>query len=70
MKLVENWRSAWRWLSLQFIALAVIWEGIPLEAKAVIPVEWQGWITLTLLVGAGLGRLVDQGTAAKPEAQE
>ena len=63
MKLVPNWTKAWKWMSMQFIALAAIWETIPLEAKAVLEPSTQSWITLGLLVAAGLGRMMDQGTA-------
>ena len=63
MRLVSNWKSAWRWLSLQFIAFAALWESIPLEAKAVLDPATQSWITLGLLLAAGLGRMVDQGGA-------
>ncbi len=63
MKLVPNAKKAWRWLSMQFIGLAALWETIPLEAKAVLDPSTQSWITLGLLVAAGLGRMIDQGTA-------
>lgn len=67
MKLVSNWRKAWRWASVQFMALAaaaqVAWETLPPEALAVIPVDWRGYITLGLVVAAMIGRVVDQGTA-------
>ena len=63
MKLVSNWKSAWKWISVQFIALAALWESIPIEAKAVLEPSTQSWITLGLLVAAGLGRMIDQGTA-------
>ena len=63
MKLVENWRSAWKWLSVQFIAAQVVWQTLPAEATAVIPAEWHGTITLALAVGALVGRMIDQGTA-------
>ena len=66
MKLVSNWKSAWRWMSVQFIALAALWESIPIEAKAVLDPSTQSWITLALLVAAGFGRMIDQGTAAPP----
>ena len=66
MKLVSNWKSAWRWMSVQFIALAALWESIPIEAKAVLDPSTQSSITLALLVAAGLGRMIDQGTAAPP----
>ena len=63
MKLVSNWRAAPKWLSMQMIALAAIWESLPPETLAVIPDPWRGYITLGLLIGAGIGRLIDQGTA-------
>jgi hypothetical protein len=63
-KLVANWKSAWSWLSMQFIGLAVLWESIPEEAKdAVFSDDSQGRVTFWLIVAAGLGRLKDQGTA-------
>jgi hypothetical protein len=46
---------------MQAIALAALWETIPLEAKAVLAPDTQSWITLGLLVAAGLGRMIDQG---------
>ena len=60
MKLVENAKDAWRWLSMQFIGLALVWESLPAEAVAVIPEPYRHYITLALLVGAGLGRMVKQ----------
>lgn len=63
MRLVSNWKSAWKWMSVQFIAFAAIWESIPLEAKAVLDPATQSWITLGLLVAAGVGRMIDQGAA-------
>ena len=64
MKLVPNWTKAWRWMSMQFIAFAALWETIPLEAKAVLDTTTQSWITLGLLVAAGVGRMIDQGTSS------
>lgn len=63
MKLVSNWKQAWKWISVQMIAFAALWETIPLEAKAVLDPSTQSWITLGLLVAAGVGRMIDQGTA-------
>lgn len=63
MRLIPNWTKAWKFLSMQAIALAAIWETIPLEAKAVLAPDTQSWITLGLLVAAGVGRMIDQGTA-------
>ena len=63
MRLIPNWTKAWKFLSMQAIALAAIWDTIPLEAKAVLAPDTQSWITLGLLVAAGVGRMIDQGGA-------
>jgi hypothetical protein len=67
VKLVPNARRAWKWFSMQMMALAataqVAWESLPADALAVIPMDWRGYITLGLVVAAMLGRLIDQGTA-------
>ena len=63
LALVPNWQKAWKWFSVQAIALAAIWEGLPLDARAVIPEPYGAWVTLALLLAAGIGRMVDQGTA-------
>ena len=64
MKLIPNWREAWRFLSIQMIALAAIWESIPEDVKAsVVAPDWQNRVTFALIVAAGLGRLKDQGSA-------
>jgi len=65
LKLVENWKAAPKWLSMQFLALSAVWVTIPPDAKAVIPVDWHGKITLALFIGVALGRLIYQGTETK-----
>ena len=69
MALVSNWRKAWRWLSMQLLALAAVaqvaWETLPPDAVAIIPPDWRGYITLGLVVAAMMGRVVDQGPAVK-----
>jgi len=61
MRLIKNWKQAPKMLSVQLIALAAIWESIPEEARMIIPEQYRGWITFTLIVGAGVGRLINQG---------
>ncbi len=39
--IIPNWRSAWRMLSMQVAALAVIFGGLPLEHQTVI-LAWVG----------------------------
>lgn len=61
MKLVDDWKDAWRWHSTQLMTLAVsfplIWEQLPADAKALIPVTWEPWIPTVLIIAAMLGRL-------------
>jgi hypothetical protein len=74
MKLVPNAAAAPRWLSMQILtvvaALQVAWETLPPDALALIPPDWRGYITLGLVVLAMIGRLIDQGTAAQPPAED
>lgn len=64
MKLIPNWRRAWRMVSVQCQATAIAvlggWQSLEPELKAHIP----AWAVLTLAVGllvAGIvGRLVQQ----------
>jgi len=69
VQLVPNVRKAWRWLSMQLLALAAIaevaWATMPPDALAVIPPDWRGYISLGLVVAAMLGRVIDQGPAVK-----
>ena len=67
MKLVPNARRAWRWFSMQMMALVaavqVAWETLPPDALAVIPADARGYITLGLVLLAMVGRMIDQGSA-------
>ena len=74
MKLVPNAKQAWRWFSVQLLALTgalqIAWETLPADALSVIPPDWRGYITIGLILAAIVGRLIDQGTADAPEAKE
>jgi hypothetical protein len=64
MKLVANWKSAWKWFSVQFVAAA---GAVQLSVLA-FPETVRGWLpdwlthllAIVLLLAAVLGRLVDQ----------
>jgi hypothetical protein len=64
MRLVDDARRAWRWLSVQCMALALAlqgaWEILPEELKSGVPPRAVTFITLSLLVLGILGRLVKQ----------
>jgi len=64
MRLVDNVKTAWRWLSMQFMAAAVAiqtaWLSLPDELKASIPPKAVSAITIGLLILGMLGRLKKQ----------
>lgn len=64
MKLIDNWRRAWRMWSVQAAALMVAWGTLPVDMQAAIvaavgvPPERVPAILGALVI---LGRLVQQG---------
>ena len=64
MKLIDNWRKAYRMLSIQAMAFATAiqgaWVFIPDDMKASIPPTVVQWVTMGLLAFGIVGRLVDQ----------
>lgn len=67
MKLIPDWRNAWKWFSVQalaiLIALPVLWMGLPADVKAMVPEAWKPWIMVAIAVAGFAGRLVDQNKA-------
>jgi len=64
MRLVEDAKRAWRWLSVQAMALAIVilgsWIAMPDDLRSAIP-TWAGAIVaITILVLGIVGRLVKQ----------
>ena len=64
MKLIPEWRRAWRMLSVNFGALALVWLALPAEAQATV-LRMLPWMTEERVAGllillAMLGRLVAQ----------
>ena len=55
--MIENWKEAWKWFSVQVLALLtiapVIWSELPEDVKAMIPPEWRPWI-IAFVALAGL----------------
>lgn len=64
MNLIPDWRSAWKWFSVQALAIIalipIVWTALPPEAHAWVPVEWRPWIVFTLAIAGIVGRLVPQ----------
>lgn len=68
-KFVDNWKSAWRWWSIRFSALAVAaetaWATVPPDVLAeFLEPATERKITAALILAAILGRLIDQGTGS------
>ncbi|MBM3606735.1 MAG: hypothetical protein FJX25_19145 [Alphaproteobacteria bacterium] len=74
MKLIPQWRSALRMYSIRLLiliaALPALWDQIPMEIKAIIPLPWQPWIITFLAVATMLARLTDQRTPEERIADE
>ena len=64
MKLVENWRDSWRWLSMNCMLISAsiqgAWLALPDDLKSSIPPFLVSGAALGILVLGMLGRLVDQ----------
>jgi hypothetical protein len=60
MQLVENWKEAWKWFSVQAVTAAFVWEMLPAETQALVPDAIEPHVMAFFLVVAAIGRVVDQ----------
>jgi hypothetical protein len=64
MRLITEWRQAWRMLSMQAMGLAAAvqgaWLGLPGDLRAMVPPHLVYYLTLALMVLGIVGRLVHQ----------
>lgn len=64
MKLVPNWREAWKWLSMHALAILtvapVVWASLPHDLKGEMPEDFAPWVLAAVAIGGILGRLKDQ----------
>ena len=69
MKLVENWKEGYRWISNQCMALSVAilssWEMIPAEWKSALPMDDVRPYVISLLMLGIVGRFLDQSKKAE-----
>ncbi len=73
MKLVSDWKQAWKWISVNCMVIATAvqgaWMYIPDDMKAEVPHNIVHILTMLLLVLGLAGRLIKQGgTDAAPPA--
>lgn len=68
MHLVPDWRSAWRWFSVQALAviaaLPLAWASLPPEVTEWVPPAWRMPIIVALAICGIIGRVIDQ---SKPQ---
>lgn len=73
MKLIDEWKKAYRMLSVQAMGLALAvqgaWPTMPEDLKARLPSHLVYWVSALLLVAGIVGRLVRQD-ALKPKVDE
>ena len=64
MKLIPEWKRAWRMFSVQAqgAALAILgtWQVFPEDLKASVPPHLVAWLAMGLLVFGIAGRLIEQ----------
>lgn len=63
-KLVPDWRSAWRWASVQAAALSVAWGSLPADVQASVLAAIgvpAARVPAILGVIVIVGRMIDQG---------
>ena len=67
MKLVSDWKQAWKWHSMQAMAIAaslpIVWAQLPPDLKNAIPDAWMPWVAGGILLAGIIGRLRDQVSA-------
>jgi anti-sigma-K factor RskA len=71
MKLIENWRDAWRFYSVQALAviaaLPIVWASLPPEWQAEVPGEWIKVMVVVVAVSGILGRVLQQPNVEPPK---
>ena len=64
MKLIDEWKRAYRMFSVQAMAMALAiqaaWPTIPDDLKALLPPHLVHWVSIVLLVAGIAGRMVKQ----------
>ena len=62
--LVDEWKTAWRWFSVQSMALSAVllgaWQALPEDLQQSLPRALPHWLAIALLTLGIAGRLVKQ----------
>lgn len=69
MKLIDNWKKGWKFISVHCMVLAQAiigsWMALPMKMQDTIPVQYVLGLAVVLLAAGIVGRFVDQGDATK-----
>lgn len=64
MRMVNGWRGAWRWWSIQALALqgavGAAWLAVPDDMRAAVPAAWIAVAAIVLTTLGVAGRLIQQ----------
>lgn len=64
MKLVQDWKQCWKWLSMHFTGLglagAATYMALPSKLQDAIPHNLVPWLSMGLFCLIFVGRIVDQ----------
>lgn len=73
LKLVEDWKKAYKWLSVQFMALLLVlpeaWQYVPPGVKEALPPHFLSGLSTAIVVAAILGRMIHQGETPKDDKE-
>lgn len=69
MKLIEDWKDAWRWFSIWAgtvgSAMAATYAVMYEQLKETIPPQWMAALTAAVFIAGMVGRIIDQKPRAK-----
>lgn len=64
MKLVPDWKDAWKWHSTKAFAIIAaapaVWVSLPDDLKSSIPATWLPWIAACVALAGFVGRMKAQ----------
>lgn len=64
MRLIKDWKSAWRWYSIHAMlwpaAVVGAWTFLPESLQDQIPHRVMAWLGVSVLLSGIVGRLIDQ----------
>lgn len=69
LKLIDNWKKGWKFISVNCMVMAQAilgaWMMLPSDMKELMPNSIVFPLTMLLLAGGIVGRFVDQGDGTK-----